>query len=209
MRSNLSPLEVVALIGHHLRPILGWRTAPFLAAWAVRLPSYRERFSRLDDDPALAECKRTFLPLAALHHELVRRVGEERARFLSEAVALDVATRLQRRLYLGPLAKRTWDAFHREHDRQMESGFLRHNKHSLPLVTESRVEFQITRCAFYEAMCAIEIGPLTEAFCRSDELVFNEYLPEMRFHRDERASNTIARGATACGFIFERSPTKS
>ena len=159
MSASLSPLVVLALIARHLRPVLGWRTAPFLAAWAVRLPSYRSRFLLRDDDPALSECKRAFLPLAALHHELAHRIGQERALLVSHAVDLDVATRLQRRWYLVPRAERTWEAFHREHDRQMQYGL-------------------------------------------------NEYLPEMRFHRDERPANTIARGATACGFIFERSPTK-
>ena len=45
---------------------------------------------------------------------------------------------------------------------------------------------------------------LSPFFCRSDEIVFNEYLPQMRFHRDDGAANTIARGAKTCGFVFER-----
>jgi hypothetical protein len=33
------------------------------------------------------------------------------------------------------------------------------------------------------------------------------YLPEMRFHRDRKVANTIARGSSACSFVFERSPS--
>jgi hypothetical protein len=88
----------------------------------------------------------------------------------------------------------------------MRSGLLRRNEHTVPVVTPERVEFRITRCCLYEAMCAMGVGPLTQAFCRSDEVVFNEYLPAMRFHRDDAESNTIARGATDCGFVFERAP---
>ena len=47
-------------------------------------------------------------------------------------------------------------------------------------------------------------GALTLAFCRSDETVFNEYAPIMRFHRGSSPVNTIARGAPRCAFIYER-----
>lgn len=209
--SQASSLEVVALVVHHVRPVLGWRTSLFVGRWIVRLPRYRKRFVRPDEDRDLLEITRSLFPLAALHHELARQLGDEaRALVVSQALALDVAVRLQRRWYLTDPKQRGWDAFHREHERQMRSGLLRRNEHTLPVVEPDRVEFRITRCCLYEAMCAMGVGPLTQAFCRSDEVVFNEYLPPMRFHRDDAAANTIARGAKDCGFVFERaraSPT--
>lgn len=45
---------------------------------------------------------------------------------------------------------------------------------------------------------------LTEAFCRSDEVVYNEYSPDVVFHRGSEAPNTIARGASRCQFVFDR-----
>jgi hypothetical protein len=206
MNTTLSPFEILGILVHHIGPVFRWRTAGFLARWAIRLPRYRARFIDSTDDAALAECKRTFLPLAALHHELVEHLGIARAQPLSQAVALDVATTLQRRCYLGEnRTERTWKTFHAEHERQMRSGLLRHNQHSPFVVVPGRVEFQITRCRFFEAMRSMGIGSLTEAFCRSDEIVFNEYLPGMRFHRGEVVPNTIARGGTSCGFVFEDS----
>ena len=208
--SQVSPLEIVGLIVHHVRPVLGWRTGLFLAKWIVRLPHYRKRFVRPDDDGDLVEIKRSLFPLAALHHELARELGEEaRALVLSHALALDVAVRLQRRWYLTSPKERGWDAFHREHEREMRSGILRRNEHTLPVVTPDRVEFRVTRCRLYEAMCAMAIGPLTQAFCESDEIVFNECVPAMRFHRDDAEANTIARGARDCAFVFERAQQMS
>ena len=132
-KSDVSPLEIVGLIVHHVRPVLGWRTGLFLAKWIVRLPHYRRRFVRLDNDVDLVEIKRSLFPLAALYHELARELGEgARALAVSHAVALDVAVRLQRRWYLSSPRERGWDAFHRKHEREMRSGLLRRKEHTLP-----------------------------------------------------------------------------
>src|SRR5579859_5224604 len=135
-KSRASPLEVVALVVHHVRPVLGWRTGLFVVRWIVRLPHYRRRFVRPDDDGDLLEIKRSLFPLAALHHELARELGDGAdALLVSQAVALDVAVRLQRRWYLTDPEQRSWGAFHREHEQQMRSGLLRRNEHTLPVVT--------------------------------------------------------------------------
>jgi len=203
-RGALSPIQIVALVVRHVRPALGWRTPWFVGTWALRLPQYRKRFVGAGDALGLREIKQSLFPLAALHHELVGVLGEPEALAVSRALTLDVATHLQRRWYLTSRTQRSWAAFHLGHERQMRSGLLRHNEHTLPTVTPVRVEFRITRCLLHEAMAAMDAAPLTEAFCRSDEIVFNEYLPEMRFHRDDAPVNTIARGARDCGFAFER-----
>ncbi|GAX91662.1 hypothetical protein [Effusibacillus lacus] len=45
---------------------------------------------------------------------------------------------------------------------------------------------------------------MTEVFCHSDEVVFNEYTPDMKFHRGDIEVNPIARGTSQCALIFEK-----
>lgn len=205
MKSTPELLSLLRVLIRTLRPVLGWNTVPVLVRWATHLPGLRRRYLGTNPDPATEECKETFLPLAAIHHELAAALGERRAAEISQAVALGVATSVQRRAYLPPISERSWDQFHREHGRQMKKGLMRHNEHAASSSRSGeKVELQITRCRFYEALRELGTPALTEAFCRSDEIVFNEYLPSMRFHRGGGGANTIARGAPACRFVFER-----
>jgi hypothetical protein len=205
MKSTAELLSLLEVLIRTLRPALGWKTVPFLVRWAAHLPRLRRRYLGTNADPAIEECKETFLPLAAIHHELAAALGEERAAEISQTVALGVAASIQRRWYLPAISERSWDQFHREHERQMRQGLVRHNEHAASsTLSGEKVEFQITRCRFHEAFRELGTPALTEAFCRSDEIVFNEYLPSMRFHRGGGGANTIARGAPACKFVFER-----
>jgi len=75
-------------------------------------------------------------------------------------------------------------------------------------ISVKTVKTHITRCVFHETFRDMGIPWLTEAFCRSDEIVFNEYSPSMKFHRGtEETKNTIARGGSRCVFVFERVET--
>ena len=205
MKSTAELLSLLGVLVGTLRPALGWKTVPFLVRWAAHLPGFRRRYLGTNPDPAVEECKETFLPLAAIHHELVPALGEQRAAEISQVVALGVATSMQRRWYLPPVSERSWDRFHREHERQMQKGLLRHNEHAASSTRSGeKVEFHVTRCRFHEAFRELGTPALTEAFCRSDEIVFNEYLPSMRFHRGGGGANTIARGAPTCRFVFDR-----
>src|ERR1019366_5242022 len=58
-KGQASPLEIIARIVHHVRPVLGWRTGLFVGRWVVRLPHYRKRFVRADEDEDLSEIKRS------------------------------------------------------------------------------------------------------------------------------------------------------
>ena len=87
----------------------------------------------------------------------------------------------------------------------MAAGFIRHNDNSRIRTDAGAYRFGIVRCRFHEAFRDMGAPGLTEAFCRSDEVVFNEVLPtQMRFHRGADARNTIARGGDTCVFVFER-----
>lgn len=205
-RRRLLTRVVPVLLNRHLTPLLGWRRWPFIMGMLLRAGRYRKRFARPTDDAGLGDVKHTFLLVGVLYNRLRETRGDDIAFATAYAFLFDLANAVQRQAYLpGPEVLRTWSWFHREHGVQMEEGFIRHNENDGVVQTGDRVSLHITRCRFFEAFRDMGNAGLTEAFCRSDEVVFNEYAPEMRFHRGDTQPNTIARGASRCTFIYERS----
>ncbi len=204
-----APLALAAIVDRHLQAVLGWRRVALYAGLLPALPRYARRFARPTDDAGLAECKRRFLLAGALYHELTRRVGAAAAERTMLAMLSEIAELVQRGTYLSPPnALRSWDAFHAQHEEEARHGVIRHNVWSERERSQGRYAFAITRCCFYEAFRDMGAPALTEAFCRSDEIVYNAYSPDVVFHRGSNVPNTIARGAERCTFVFER-PTSA
>jgi hypothetical protein len=204
-RLRILLLVVPALLDRHLKPLLGWRRFPFVLGLLFGAPAYGRRFARHGDDAGLKEVKRTFLLVGALYDRLKGRFGEARALAVGKAFLFDLANAVQRQAYLpSPPHPRDWDWFHQEHEAQMREGFIRNNENDGVFHIEREVKLDIVRCRFFEAFRDMGNAALTEAFCRSDEVVFNEYSPAMRFHRGEKKPDTIARGAKRCRFVYER-----
>ena len=154
----------------------------------------------------MVEVKRTFLLVGVLYHLLCRWTDEPYASRVASAFLFDLADAVQRSAYFPSGAQeRSWDRFHDLHGAQIADGFIRFNENDGVVRTPHVVSMHITRCRFFEAFRDMGNASLVEAFCRSDEAVFNDYLPEMRFHRGDAVANTIARGAKRCTFIFEKS----
>jgi hypothetical protein len=196
---------VPALLTRHLKPLLGWRRVPFIFRMLVVAPAFREKFSRPSDDAGLKEVKQTFLLVGVLYNLLRDRFGEEIAFRTTHQFIYEMGIAVQRQAYIPPLGMpREWSWFHREHEAQMSEGFIRNNENDGVLHSENQVSLHITRCRFFEAFRDMGNAGLTEAFCRSDETVFNEYSPGMSFHRGTDEPSTIARGATRCTFIYDR-----
>jgi hypothetical protein len=200
-------VTVPRLLDHHLRPLLGGRRYAFAARMMLRAPSYKGRFARTSDDPQLRNVKSTFLLVGVLYHELVGRSGKDQALLTTTAFLYDLACEVQRQAYFpGASGRRSWEAFHASHAAQMAEGFISANENDGIVDAPDQVRLNVTRCRFHE--CFLDMGEpaLTQAFCRSDETVFNAYSPSMRFHRGSVMPDTIARGASRCVFIYERSP---
>ena len=198
-------LVIAAIFDRHLRAALGLRRLALYARLLTALPRYARRFARATDDAGLAECKRHFLLAGALYHEVSRRLGGVAAERTMLAMLSEIAVLVQRRTYLPPPgARRSWEAFHARHEEEAGRGLIRLNIWSEPDRSRDRYAFTITRCRFHEAFRDMGAPALTEAFCRSDEVVYNEYSPDVVFHRGSEAPNTIARGASRCQFVFDR-----
>jgi len=196
---------VPTLLNHLLKPVLGWRRVPFVLTMLLQAPRYRKLFARPDDDAGVSEVKQTFLLVGVLYNLLRERLGEEVAFRVAHAFIFALGNAVQRQAYLPPPgASRPWEWFHREHDAQIAEGFIRNNENDGIVHSANQVSLHITRCRFFEAFRDMGNAGLTEAFCRSDETVFNEVSPEMHFHRGPDIPNTIARGAKRCTFIYDR-----
>lgn len=142
--------------------------------------------------------------VGVLYHELSRVLGEVKARETTVIFLSEVANAVQRSWYIPEQGvPRTFQAFHHEHEHQMKNGLIRHNEHDEPVQDSDSYSFHITKCMFYETFKDMGVPWLTETFCKSDEIVFNEYSETMKFHRGESDKNTIARGGDKCVFIFE------
>jgi hypothetical protein len=208
-RLRILAIVVPSLLNRLLLPVLGWRRIPFIVSMLLAAPSYRRTFARPGDDAGLKEVKRTFLLVGVLYHRLLDRFGEAVAFRITHAFVFELANAVQRQAYFPPPGKpRDWDWFHREHEAQIREGFIRNNENDGIVHSANRVSLHITRCRFYETFRDMGNAGLTDAFCRSDETVFNNYSPEMRFHRGTELPNTIARGAKQCTFIYDRLPVK-
>lgn len=196
---------VPRLLNQHLRPILGWRRFLFIPGMFGAAGIYRKQFARPGDDAQLRRVKKTFLLVGVLYNELSRSQGPDRALATSQAFLYDLGCAVQRKAYFPPAGQtKTWDYFHDAHEAQIREGFISANESDGIRRTDRAVTLHVTRCRFHECFRDMGDGALTLAFCRSDETVFNEYAPIMRFHRGSSPVNTIARGAPRCAFIYER-----
>ena len=198
---------VPRLLDLHLKPALGGRRWLFIARMLVLAPLYAGRFNRSTDDAALREVKRTFLLVGVLYNELSKRVGNASALTSTRAFLYDLACAVQRLAYVPDSpAMRSWEHFHREHEAQMVEGFISANENGGVVHAPGSVRLHITRCRFHECFRDMGNAAITEAFCHSDETVFNEVTPVMHFHRGSEHPDTIARGASRCTFVYERLP---
>ncbi|HVL77330.1 MAG TPA: L-2-amino-thiazoline-4-carboxylic acid hydrolase [Noviherbaspirillum sp.] len=196
---------VPVLLNRALKPVLGRARFAFVVRMLMRAPAYRREFMHATDDPGLKEVKQTFLLVGVLYNELLARVGQDLAFRTARTFLYELANAVQRQAYIPPRGTpRRWEWFHSEHEAQIVEGFIRNNENDGIRYSSSQVSLHITRCRFFEAFRDMGNAGLTEGFCRSDETVFNEFSPEMRFHRGEDVPNTIARGAARCTFIYDR-----
>lgn len=198
-------VTVPSLLNRHLRPVLGWHRFAFIPKVFALAGTYKKQFSRPEDDAQLRRVKATFLLVGILYNELAKMKGAERALSTTQSFLHDLGCAVQRKAYFPPDGEaRTWEYFHDAHETQMREGFISTNENDGIHRSDERVTLDIVRCRFHECFRDMGNPAITLAFCRSDETVFNEYSPMMRFHRGPAPVNTIARGAARCTFIYER-----
>lgn len=192
------------IINKHLKDLLASNRFLFILKMFLRASHYRKKFMKETDDQALKEFKQTFLLIGVLYHELEKAIHEQQAKDISFKILHDIAIAFQREWYKPKKQQKpSWNAFHAVQRYQSKYGLIRHNKQEVIEYESKKYHFSVTRCVFHETFVDMGIPWITEAFCRSDEIVFNEYSSSMKFHRGDEEKNTVARGGTKCTFIFE------
>lgn len=198
-------VTVPRLLNRHLAPVLGSGRWLFIVRLLLDAGRYKRQFAKPTDDASLTKVKATFLLVGALYNELIPRIGTDRALSTTQAFLFDLASEVQRTAYFGTSPfERGWDRLHDEHELQMNEGFISANEHDAIQRSADRVSLHITRCRFHECFRDMGNAAITEAFCRSDEAVFNDYSATISFHRGGVSPDTVARGAKACTFVFLR-----
>jgi hypothetical protein len=197
-------MTVMRIVWKQLHQKLGWRALPFLVGTFAGLGSYRREILSPTDDEGLAAAKKRLALLGLIYRRLIPRLGESTARDTVCELAAELAASVQRAMYMPGGRQTTWERFHEKHEREMSAGLYRFNRYTPAKQDERTYRFEIERCVFLDAFRAMGIEEATEGFCRSDEVVYNQCVEDMSFHRGTLQPNTLARGANRCAFLFER-----
>ena len=193
--------QLLSLVARNLKAPLGLGRYAFLFRLALRWQVYLARYADPEDDEGLREYKRKLVWFVMIYHELRPRLGDHEALRVALEVTRSVAVLVQRSLYRAP-GNPSLSGLIVLHGRLRGKGLFRHIEYADVKVDHNRYEYRVTRCRFHEAFTAMGVPELTQAFCESDEIVFDGYARGLRFHRAGRG--TIARGAEDCTFHFEQ-----
>ncbi len=197
-------MTVMRILWKQLHQELGWRALPFLGGTFTRLRSYRREILSQADDEGLVAAKKRLAVLGLIYRRLIPRLGETAAHDTVYELASEVATSVKRGMYMPGGRQTTWERFHEKHEREIRTGLYRFNRYTPAEQDDRTYRFEIERCVFLEAFRGMGIEEATEGFCRSDEVVYNQCVEDMSFHRGTMQPNTLARGANRCAFFFER-----
>lgn len=177
----------------------------YLVAMPSEMRLCAKKYINSDDSPELTAMKKKFLPIVALYRLLKKKLPVERAYELTYTCLHQIAEETQSRWYLkDEPGNRSLESFRQKHQHEMARGLISHNKRQNERDADCLHYLEISWCLFYEAFSSFGLPELTEALCQSDEVVFNRYCDEIKFHRGDKKPDTIARGGQVCYFVFEK-----
>ena len=181
---------------------LGPRRYTILVRATMRYPVIVRRALARRPDRGVGAYVVRLAPFVALSAELRSMLGDTRGIDLARRVTQTVAVAIQRSLY-HRVRGRPLETFADAHAVNRTTGLFRYIEYADITRTPDRYGFTVTRCRFFDAFTLMGAPWLTEAFCRSDEIVFNELAPAIRFRRLPVLQSTIGRGGTTCSFQFK------
>jgi len=140
---------------------------------------------------------------AWLYIRLKERLGQERAFEIIRNVFLTAGLAVQLGNFRAAEAPRTFENLISYQQQANREGPTRWNKMEILEQNDTKYEFRVHNCMFYDFFSRIGIPELTAVMCSVDNAIFNVYLPEdVTFHRNG-CGNRIANGAPSCHFVLE------
>ncbi|MEC1742824.1 L-2-amino-thiazoline-4-carboxylic acid hydrolase [Schinkia azotoformans] len=210
IKTSNSKISAVKLLSKLLKPILGFKTPLVILSIFFKIPYYNKKYFSNVNEKRIKGTSKTFLPIISAFYELAKLIGDQKAREVVTQFLFAHSLNVQRDWYLRTkIPNRSWEEFHTNHEYAMNYGIIKNNVHDKIIRDQNTYKFNMVKCSFHEVFSLAEIGWLTEPMCKSDEIVFNEYSNEMKFHRGGGTADTLGRGGDRCVFIFERVNSKS
>lgn len=142
--------------------------------------------------------------IAWLYIRLQRKVGQEKAFEVIRAAVLTSGLAVQQANFRNVEDRRCFENLMKYQQKANNEGSTKLNTMEVIEQTESKYEFRVTRCVFYELFSYLKVPELIEIMCSIDNAIFNTYLPEtLVFHRNG-LNNTIPLGNKYCEFVIEK-----
>ncbi|MCD4771965.1 MAG: L-2-amino-thiazoline-4-carboxylic acid hydrolase [Bacteroidales bacterium] len=141
--------------------------------------------------------------IAWIYIRLKEKIGQEKAYEIIRATILTSGLAVQQANFRNVEENRSFKNLIKYQQRANNEGSTKLNTMKIIEQTESKYEFHVTRCVFYELFTYLKVPELTLIMCSIDNAIFNTYLPEkIIFHRNG-LNNTIPQGKKYCEFVVE------
>ena len=137
-----------------------------------------------------------------LYRRLQKKLPKDKAFEITRAAILCSALSVMQANFRNAEAPRTFENLVKYQQLAKEEGATRLNEIKIISLTETRYEYRVTKCTFFEFFTYMGAPELTRIMCAVDNAIFNSYLPnEIIFRRG--AGRTMADGAPECEFCIE------
>jgi L-2-amino-thiazoline-4-carboxylic acid hydrolase-like protein len=141
--------------------------------------------------------------IAWIYIRLIEKIGKEKSFEIIRSAVLTSGLAVQQANFRNVEDTRNFKNLIKYQQRANKEGSTKLNTMEIIEQTETKYEFHVTRCVFYELFLYLQVPELTSIMCSIDNAIFNTYLPEkLIFHRNG-LNNTMPQGNKYCEFVIE------
>lgn len=141
--------------------------------------------------------------IAWLYIRLKKKVGQKEAFEIIRVAVLTSGLAIQQANFRNVEDARCFENLIKYQQKANNEGSTKLNTIEIIEQTESKYEFRVTRCVFYELFKYLKVPEVISIMCSIDNAIFNTYLPEkLIFHRNG-LNNTLPKGNKYCEFVIE------
>lgn len=141
--------------------------------------------------------------IAHLYVSLQEKMDKNKAFEVTRAVVMTTGLAMQQANFRNVEDERTYNNLIKYQKRTNKEGTTKLNTMEIIEETETRYEFIVTRCMFFEFFSELGMKELTSILCSVDNAIFGSYMgDELAFHRSGK-ENTIFSGGSMCRFVIE------